>query len=99
MSLKPAAVSRLDARRVLERMLVESARLERCGDGVRSTGPTRDAIERVPAVIEQDAAAGHRRVDAPVRDSVRAHGDGRLHSERPPTDASHSADRPLVNQS
>ena len=49
-----------DARRVLERLVVEAARLERCGDASGNAGPAHDAIERVPAVIEEDAAAGLR---------------------------------------
>ena len=32
-----------------------------------SAGPAHDAIDRMPAVIEQDAAARHLRIDAPVR--------------------------------
>ena len=89
----------VNARRVLERMLMEAARFEPRGDAGRRAGPAHDAIERVPAVIEQDAAARHRRIDAPVRDAVRAHRDRRLRSQRPPADGSHGADRALVNQS
>ena len=86
------------ARRVFQRLLMEAARFERCGDASRNAGPARDAIERVPAVIAEDAAAGKRRIDAPVCDPVRAHRNRRLRSERPPADPSHGADCALVNQ-
>ena len=59
----------VNARRVLERLLVEAARFEPRRNAVRNAGPARDAIERVPAVIEQDAAARQPRIDAPVRDA------------------------------
>src|ERR1700689_5318598 len=79
-------------------MLVEAARFEPSGDASRNPSPAHNAIKRVPAVIEQDAAAGHRRIDAPVCDAVRAYGDRRLRSQRPPADGSHGADRALVSQ-
>src|SRR3984957_20929249 len=79
-------------------MLVEAARFEPRSDAKRNAGPARNAIERVPAMIEQDAAASHRRIDTPVRDTVRAYGDRRLRSQRPPADGSHRADRVPVNQ-
>ena len=53
--------------RVLERMLVEAARFEPRSNVNRNAGRAQNAIERVPAVIEQDAAASHRRIDAPIR--------------------------------
>ena len=44
--------------RILERPLVEAAGFKRRGDAARSTaGPAKDAIERVPPVIEQNAAS------------------------------------------
>src|SRR5262249_4258717 len=49
-----------DSCRVFERPFVEMALFEHGGDTAGSTGPMRDAIERVPAVIEQDASAGDR---------------------------------------
>ena len=48
---------------------MEAARFEARGDATRSAGPAGDAIERMPAVIEEDAAARHRRIDAPVCDA------------------------------
>ena len=66
-----------ESRRVFQRPLVEAARFEPCGDAAGNAGPARDAIERMPAVIEQDAAARQRRIDPPVCDAVRAGGDRR----------------------
>ncbi len=53
-------------RRVFERPLVKAARFEPRGDAAGNASPAHDAIERMPAVIEQDAAARHRRINAPV---------------------------------
>src|SRR5271167_3691830 len=79
-------------------MLVKAARFEPRSNPNGSTGPAHDAIERVPAMIEQNAAAGHRWIDAPVRNSVRADGDRRLRSQRPPADGLDGADCALVDQ-
>src|SRR6202453_649336 len=80
-------------------MLVEEAPFKLGSNPDGSAGPAHNAIERVPAVIEQDATASHLWIDAPVCNSVRADGDCRLRSQRPPADGSHGADRALVNQS
>ena len=69
-----------ERRRVLQRLLVEAARFEPRGDANGNAGPAHDAIERVPAVVEQDAAARLLRIDSPVRDPVRAHRDRGLRS-------------------
>ncbi len=61
-------------------------------------GPAHDAIDGMPAVIEQDAAARHRRINAPVRDAIRADRDRRLSPERAPANRSHSADCAFVDQ-
>src|SRR5580704_18756926 len=79
-------------------MLVKAARFEPRSNPNGSTGPAHSAIERVPAVIEQNAAAGHRWIDAPVRNSVRAYSDRRLRSQRPPADGLDGADCARVDQ-
>src|SRR5580693_5171600 len=79
-------------------MLVEAARFEPRSNPNRNAGPAHNAIERVPAVIEQDAAAGHRGIDPPVCNSVRADGDRRLRSQRPPADGLDGADCARVDQ-
>src|ERR1700679_3539351 len=80
-------------------MLVEEAPFKLGSNPDGSAGPAHNAIERVPAVIEQDATASHLWIDAPVCNSVRAAGDCRLRSQRPPADGSPGADGALVNQS
>src|SRR6202044_2566016 len=80
-------------------MLVKAARFEPRSDANRNAGPAHDAIECMPAVIETDAAAGHRGIDAPVSNSVRAYGDRRLRPQRPPPDGLHGADCAVLNQS
>ena len=85
-------------RRVFERPLVEAARFEPRGEAAGNASPARDAIERMPAVIEQDPAARQRRINAPVCRSVRSGGGRGLSSQRPPADGSDSADRALVDQ-
>ena len=66
----PEAGSKVERRRVFQRPFVEAARFEPRGDAAGSAGPARDAIERMPAVIEQDAAARHRRINPPVCDFI-----------------------------
>src|SRR5580704_10907904 len=80
-------------------MLAKAARFEPRSNPNGSTGPAHNAIERVPAVIEQNAAAGHRWIDAPVRNSVRTDSDRRLRSQRPPADGLHGADCAVLDQS
>src|ERR1700734_2419191 len=84
--------------RVLQWLLVEAARFKPRGGANGDAGPTHNAVKRVPAMIEQDAAARHRRIDAPVCDPLNAHCDRGLGPKRPPADGSHGADRALVNQ-
>ena len=96
--LAPEAVSKASSRRVFQRPLVEAARFEPCGDTAGNAGPARDAIERMPAVIEQDAAARQRRINPPVCDSILAGGGRGLSSQRPPPDGSDGADRAFVDQ-
>jgi hypothetical protein len=79
--------------RVLDRRSRAPARLERRGDGAgRAAGPAQDARERVPAVIEQDAAAGDRRIEAPVRAAALGPGGGRG-TQRAPAERAHGPDR------
>ena len=91
--------NKVDTRRVFERLIMEAARLERCCDASGNAGPAGDAIKRMPAVIEQDSAACLGRVDAPVRNALRAHRDRRLGSQRTPADASHGPDGAVVDKS
>ena len=88
----------VDRRGVLERLVVEAACLEPRRDAHRNAGPAGDAIERMPAVIEQNAAARELRIDAPVCDARRRDGGRRLGPERRPTDRADGADRALVDE-
>ena len=88
----------VERRGVLERLVVEAARLEPRRDAHRNAGPAGDAIERMPAVIEQNAAARELRIDAPVGDARRRDGGRRLGPERRPTDRADGADRALVDE-
>ena len=54
--------------------------------------PVQHAIEGVPAVIEQNPAARHGRIDAPILGSWNCDGDCRLRSQRPPFEAAHATD-------
>src|SRR3974390_3450048 len=58
---KDAAVARTPIQRksrgVFERLLVEAARFKPRSDANGNAGPARDAVERMPAVVKQDAAA------------------------------------------
>src|SRR3954454_1460453 len=69
---------------ILERPFPKPALFERCGNTARNSGPAYDAIERMPAVIEQDTAACYRRIGAPVCAPLRHHGDSRLRAQRLP---------------
>ena len=74
-----------------------SAGLEPRRHRLGNARPARDAIERVPAVVEQDAPACELRIDAPVRHARRTRGDRGLSSQRPPLDAAHDPDRAPVD--
>src|SRR5579871_6907006 len=88
----------VESRGVLERLVVETARLQPGRDARGRSRPARDAVERMPAVIEQNAAAGELRIDAPVGDAGRRDGGRRLSPERPPAHRSHRADGALIDE-
>ena len=70
----------VESRGVFERLVMEAPRLKPRRDATGNPSPPDDAIERMPAVIEQDAAARELRIDAPVGDAGRANGCRRLSS-------------------
>src|SRR6266403_4481407 len=77
---------------IFERPFPIAALFERCSDAAGNSGPAHEAIERVPAVIEQDASACCRRIDAPVCVPFGHHSDSRLSAQRLPTDGPYRSD-------
>ena len=88
----------VESRRVFERPFVKATSFEQRGDALGSARPADDAIERMPAMIEQDAAACQRWINAPVLAAVGGGGDRRLSAQSPPTDRSDSANRAFRDQ-
>jgi len=85
-------------RRIFEWPLMEAARFERRRNAAGNTGPAHDAIERMPAVIEQDAAACNCRIKAPIFPPVRGESDRRLGAQGSPTNRPNGADRSFGDQ-
>ena len=56
--------------RVFDWPIMEAALFEQCSDAAGNSGPAHDAIERVPAVIEQNATPRYRRINSPVLAAV-----------------------------
>ena len=85
-------------RRIFEWPLMEAARFERRRNAAGNTGPAHDAIERMPAVIEQDAAACNCRIKAPIFPPVRGESDRGLGTQGLPTNRPNGANRSFGDQ-
>src|SRR5207244_8157294 len=84
---------------ILDRPSVEATGFKRRGDTARSTaGPAKDAIERVPPVIEQDAAACQRRNKAPVYGAIGSGRDRGSSTQSAPADRSDGTYRTIADQ-